>query len=234
MNNGSVIRKMRKPRVRERQPCGSSGTSRAETCNGFARFARRNGCGDDFSMCAPCSRNAKGKETPFQAHRVSYVKRYRTQKTKLPHVSSLPHSAETHEHFVAKAGMMQEKHSGNTVNEMEIRSDSEGAGQGEPVEGQDEEFDAGDGPGDSESTKKTKVGFFEKGGGLYRMTIADRMAISRNVVMRKSAGGNCMTVGKVLSVDPHPDEADDDNEKKSGESGDEEKEEEVTQSPNNA
>ena len=70
------------PHVREKKLCGSSGSSRARGCTGLARFARRKGCGDDYSLCGPCSRKAKGKQTAFQESRALYMKAYRKQQPK--------------------------------------------------------------------------------------------------------------------------------------------------------
>ena len=151
---------------REKQLCPCPDASRAATCKKFARFARRKDSGEDYSLCGPCSKWAKGKQTAFQADRALYVRLRRKEKTKLTHVSSLPLSAATHEHWVAK------KKSGDTVNAMEIYSDTEGAGQGE----------AGDEPGDSASTKKAKLCETEKEGGFHRIS-----ALDRNSVPRKSS-----------------------------------------------
>ena len=59
-------------------------------CKQFARFARRKNSGEDYSLCGPCSKWAKGKQTAFQADGALYVRRRRKEKTKLTHASSLP------------------------------------------------------------------------------------------------------------------------------------------------
>ena len=79
-----------KTKDREKPLCPCPDASRAVACKQFARFARRKDSGEDYSLCGPCSKWAKGKQTAVQADRALYVRHWRKEKTKLTHVSSLP------------------------------------------------------------------------------------------------------------------------------------------------